>query len=91
MQLESYNLMMNSGRRKLESLEGAFRYFWEHSDFRLGYMQTMLVDEIKTAYLPNMFGEELVAHLKYLNERYAIDQLINTKAILFPRRVCKGA
>jgi hypothetical protein len=84
--LESYKRYTNSGRLRLESMEGALRYFFEHSDMRLGHMQEKLINEIIVAFLPIMFGDDLVANLKFLTNKFNIKSLINTLGVLLPRR-----
>jgi hypothetical protein len=85
-QLESYKEMSNSGRKKLESLETAFRYFFDHSETKLGYMQAKLKEVVIMAFLKNMFGDDLVPNLKYLSKKFEITKFIDTVAIMFPRR-----
>lgn len=85
-QLESFKEMSNSGRKKLESLENAFRYFFDNSDTKLGYMQAKLKEVVIMAFLKNMFGDDLVPNLKYLSKKFDITKFIDTVAIMFPRR-----
>lgn len=85
-ELESFKRLKSSGRMKLDSLEGAFRYLFENSDLRLGYMQKRLIDEIIVAFLKIMFGDDLVANLKFLSSKFMITQLFDTISVLFPRR-----
>lgn len=82
--LESYKKLTNSGRIKLESMEAAFRYLFEQSGLRLGYMQKRLIDVIMIAFLRKMFGVELVANLTYLKKKFMFKDLNDTIAILFP-------
>lgn len=84
--LDSYKEYTSSGRRRLESLEGAMRYFFEFSGIRLGYMQKRLVDVVIIAMLTKIFGDDLVANLKYIHKKFKIDKLSDTFAIIFPRR-----
>ena len=84
--LDSYKEYTSSGRRRLESLEGAMRFFFEHSGIRLGYMQKKLVDVVIIAMLTKIFGDDLVANLKYIHKKFSIDKLNDTFAIIFPRR-----
>lgn len=84
--LESYKRMNNSGRLRLQSLEGAFRYLFEHSDVKLGYMQQRLIEQTTVAYLKNMFALDLVSNLKFLCRKFLITELFDTLAVLFPRR-----
>lgn len=85
-QLESYKEYSDSGRRRLESLEGAFRYLFANSNTRLGYMQKKLIDVVTIALLSKIFGADLVGNLRYIHKKYLIDELNDTVAILFPRR-----
>lgn len=85
-QLESYKEYTDSGRRRLESLEGAFRYLFANSSTRLGYMQKKLIDVVTIALLSKIFGADLVGNLRYIHKKYLIDELNDTVAILFPRR-----
>lgn len=89
--LESYKQLRSSGRLRLESFEAAFRYFFEHSPLRLGYMQKKLVDEIKVAFLRKLFGDELVANLGWLSQKFTIEELNDTLCIRFPRYVVASA
>lgn len=84
--LDSYKEMSNSGRKRLDSLEGAFRFFFENSETKLGYMQAKLKEVVIAAFLKNMFGDDLVANLKYLSKKFDITRFIDTVAILFARR-----
>lgn len=84
--LESYKENTSSGRLRLESFERAFRYLFEHSETRLGYMQKRLVDVITIALLSKIFGDDLVNNLKFLRKKYLINELNDTVAILYPRR-----
>ncbi len=81
---ESFKRLNNSGRLKLESMEGAFRYLFEVSGLRLGEMQDKLIKVIMVAFLRKMFGPELVANLKYLKKKFMFTDLNDTIAILFP-------
>ncbi len=85
-QLESYKEYSDSGRRRLESLEGAFRFLFANSATRLGYMQKKLIDVVTIALLSKIFGADLVGNLRYIHKKYLIDELNDTVAILFPRR-----
>ena len=82
--LESYKRMNNSGLRRLESLDAAFRYLFANSDLKLGYMQERLIREITIAYLKIMFKDDLLGNLKFLREKYQITELFDTIAVLFP-------
>jgi len=83
-ELESYKKLTDSGRIKLEHMEAAFRYFFEQSGLRLGYMQKRLIDVIMIAFLRKMFGNDLVANLTYLKKKFMFKDLNDTIAILFP-------
>lgn len=74
------------GRRRLEALERAEAYFYEHSGIKLGYMQEKMVHEIKIAFLPKMFGDELIVNLNFLCRKFNIETLNTTLGIVFPRR-----
>lgn len=82
--LDSFKEMNSSGMLKLESFERALRYLFEHSDLKLGAMQERLVNEIKIAFLKKMFGDDLVANLKHLCQRFMITELFDTLAVLVP-------
>jgi uncharacterized Rmd1/YagE family protein len=84
--LESYKQNTNSGRLRLESFERAFRYLFEHTETRLGHLQKRLIDVITIAILGKIFGDDLVNNLRFLRQKYLIDELNDTVAILFPRR-----
>ena len=84
--LESMKAMANSGRKRLESLKGAFRYFFEHGGVKLGDMQKKLIDAITVAFLKNMFADDLVPNLKWLCKEFRITELIDTIAACVPRR-----
>jgi hypothetical protein len=86
--LQSFKDMNNSGRKRLDAFEGAFRYFFENSTVRLGKMQKEFIDVVKIAFLKNMFADDLVGNLKYLCNRFLIKDLPDTVALLVPRRVC---
>lgn len=75
-----------NGRALLASFEGAFRYLFEHSEVRLGDKQKRLMDVATVAMLGRIFRHDLVANLKWLRRRFAIEALIDTLAVLFPRR-----
>lgn len=83
-ELESYKKLTDSGRIKLENMEAAFRYLFEQSGLRLGYMQKRLIDVIMIAFLRKMFGDQLVANLTYLKKKFMFKDLNDTIAILFP-------
>lgn len=84
--MKSFQDHQNSGRKRLEALEGAFRYLFENSSLKLGYLQKRLIDVIIVAFMRKMFGDDLVPNLAYITKKYAIDELNDTVAILFPRR-----
>lgn len=84
--LDSMKAMTNSGRNRLYSLKAAFRYFFEHSEVRLGDMQKRLIDAITVAFLKNMFADDLVPNLKWLCKEFRIKELIDTLCCLVPRR-----
>lgn len=85
-QLESYKQYTESGRRRLEALEGALRFLTEKCGVLLGSIQSDMVHVIKIALLQKIFGDELVANLSYLHEKYKITELNNTVNGTFPRR-----
>lgn len=76
----------HTGRALLASFDGAFRYLFRHSSIRLGEKQKRLIDVATVAMLGRMFRNDLVANLKWLRRRFLIDALIDTLAVLFPRR-----
>jgi len=82
----SYERYRNSGRMRLESLEGAFAYLFEVSGFRLGHRQERLIKVVIIAFLRKMFGDDLIPNLKYLEKKFLLTDLNDTVAILFPRR-----
>lgn len=82
--LDSYKEMNSSGMLKLESLERALRYLFENSDLKLGAMQERLVNEIIVAFLKKIFGDELVANMKYLCKKFMITEMSDTLAVLVP-------
>lgn len=84
--LESFQQYQNSGRARLDSFCAAFDYWHEHSGMKLGYMQRRLIQTVTIAFLRKMFGDDLLPNLNYISQRYAIDELNDTVAILFPRR-----
>ncbi len=84
--LDSFQQYKNSGRARLESFCAAFDYWHEHSGMKLGYMQRRLIQTVTIAFLRKLFGNDLLANLNYISQRYAIDELNDTVAILFPRR-----
>lgn len=84
--LESFQQYKNSGRARLESFCAAFDYWHEHSGMKLGYMQVKLIQTVTVAFLRKMFGDDLLPNLNYISQRFAIDELNDTVAILFPRR-----
>lgn len=75
-----------SGRALMDAYDGAFRYFFEHSEMRLGYMQEKAKNVITVALLGKFFKHDLVANLRALRKKYVIKQLNDTVAISFPRR-----
>lgn len=85
--LDSFKEMNSSGMLRLESLERALRYLFEHSDLKLGAMQERLVNEIKIAFLKKMFGDDLVANLKFLCEKFSITELFDTMSVLVPSKI----
>lgn len=85
-QLDSYKQYTESGRRRLESLEGALSFLTNKCGVLLGSIQSDMVYVIKIALLQKIFGEELVANLTYLYEKYKITELNNTVNGTFPRR-----
>lgn len=84
--LDSYKEYTASGRRRLDSLEGAMRYLQEECGVELGVMQEALVNVTVIALLQKLFGDELVANLRYIHRRYKIKKLNNTINCTFPRR-----
>lgn len=84
--LKSFKEMNNSGRMRLDSLEGAFRYLVENSDLRLGSMQKVFKDTAVECLLPRIFGADLVGNLKYLMKKYLLVEVNDTMAALCPRR-----
>ena len=86
-ELESFKRLNSSGRLRLDSMERAFTYLFDNG-VKLGYMQERLIRQVKIAFLKNMFADDLVPNLKFLCQKFLIKQLIDSVAILFPRRVC---
>lgn len=84
--LPSYQKLQNSGRMRLESFERAMRFYFEHSDMKLGYMQKRLIDVFIVAALRKFFEHDLVANLKYLSHKYSVSVLSDAIGVLFPRR-----
>ncbi len=74
------------GRKRLESLEGAFRYLFEKSSLKFGHIQKRFIDVIIIAFLRQLFGDDLVPNLAFLSKKYAITQLNDVVGILCPRR-----
>ena len=83
-ELPTYKKLLNSGRMRLESFERAMRFYFEHSKMKLGYMQKKLVDVFIMAALRKFFQHDLVSNLQFLSRKYAIDELNDAVAILFP-------
>ena len=81
-----YQKMQNSGRMRLESFEKAMRYYFEHSEMKLGYMQKRLIDILIVTALRKFFTTDLISNLRYLSTKFMIDELPDAVAILFPRR-----
>ena len=84
--LDSYKEYTASGRRRLDSLEGAMRFLQEECGVQLGVMQEALANVTVVALLQKLFGDELVANLRYIHRRYKITKLNNTINCTFPRR-----
>lgn len=85
--LPSYKKLQNSGRMRLESFERAVRYYFEHSDMKLGYMQKKLIDVFIVAALRKFFENDLISNLKFIANKYLIEELNDAVAILFPVRI----
>ena len=83
-QMESFKRMQNSGRQRLESYERAVRYYFEHSEMKLGEMQRKLVDVYMAAALKKFFNTDLVGELKFLAQKFLIEELNDAVAVLFP-------
>lgn len=81
-----YQKLQNSGRMRLESFEGAMRFYFANSDMKLGYMQKRLVDLLIVTALRKFFATDLVANLKYLSTKYMIDDLSDCVSVIFPAR-----
>ncbi len=84
--LESYKEMTQSGLIKLQSLERALRYLLDNSELKLGKMQEELIKQMMIAYLKKMFGDDLVANMKYLRKKFQIKELFDTLGCFVPRR-----
>ena len=82
--MESFKRMQNSGRQRLESYERAVRYYFEHSKMKLGEMQRKLVDVYMAAALKKFFNNDLVGELKFLAQKFLIEELNDAVAVLFP-------
>lgn len=84
---ESFKKLQCSGRIRLENFERATRYYFEHSDMKLGYMQKRAIDVYTILSLRKFFKNDLISNLHYLSNKFLIDQLNNAGAILFPRMI----
>jgi hypothetical protein len=82
--LESFKRMQNSGRQRLESYERAVRFYFAHSKMKLGEMQRKLVDVYMAAALKKFFNTDLVGELKFLAQKFLIEELNDAVAVLFP-------
>lgn len=76
------------GRERLENLERALDYLFTHGVV-LGKIQEKIIHEVIVTFLKNMFVDDLVSNLKFLTEKYLIKELIDTLALLLPRRIGK--
>jgi hypothetical protein len=85
-QLQSYKDMTSSGMMRLEAMERAFRYLFDNSDLRLGSMQEKFINVMKIACLKNMFKDDLLPNMQFLQDKYNITRMYDTVASLFPRR-----
>lgn len=85
-QLQSYKDMTSSGMMRLEAMERAERYLFEHSDLRLGSMQVKFINVMKIACLRKIFGDNLLPNMAFLQEKFGIKEMHDTVASLFPRR-----
>lgn len=84
--LESFKKMNNSGLLRLESLERAFRYLFANSKLELGFMQERLKREFTIAHLKQMFKNDLIPNLKFLQEKFNITEMYDTLSVLFPSK-----
>jgi hypothetical protein len=82
--LESFKRMQNSGRQRLESYERAVRFYFTHSKMKQGEMQRKLVDVYMAAALKKFFNTDLVGELKFLAQKFLIEELNDAVAVLFP-------
>lgn len=84
--MDSFKELECSGRIKLARFERATRYLFDKCGVQLGHKQELLFEAILTAYLLNMFGDDLVSNISYLKTKYKLQELFDAVAILFPRR-----
>jgi hypothetical protein len=83
--LPSYKEIVNSGRIRYKSFTEASRFYFDNCSLRLGYMQKKLFNQLIVSILKKLFGDDLIANLKFLSSNFNIEQLCNAVAILFPR------
>jgi len=84
--LPSLKKLECSGRQRLARFERAANYLFLKCGIQLGHKQELLFEAIRTAYLLNMFGEDLVSNISFLQKKYNLKELFDAVAILFPRR-----
>ncbi len=82
--LPSYKEIVNSGINRFKNFEAAMRFYFEHASLRLGYMQKKLMDALVVSVLKKIFQEDLITNLKFLSNKFAIDELNDAVAFLFP-------
>ncbi len=85
-ELPEYIAMHSQARIRLERFDRALEYMFEHGGVRLGHLQHKLMNAVRMCALKRIFGNELLANLDWIRERYGIRDTYNVACILFPRR-----
>lgn len=87
--LPSYKALTSSGKANFDRYRRAVELYLELTSFKFGYMQEKLEHEILITYLRMLYGDDLLPNLHDIEKEFAIAELRDVCAILYPRRAGK--
>lgn len=85
-ELPSYRELKSSGRINHERLLSAIQYYVDKTGFRFTPTQEAFRDEILATLIPTIYGDQLMANLKYIMKRFRVKNFNGVIAGIFPRR-----
>ena len=84
--LPEFRAMRENGRQNMERYERALQFLFEHGGVKLGTLQKRFMEAVRRVSLHRMYGEQLLANMAELRERFGIESVERATCILFPRR-----